>query len=197
MQNPSSERSKDQSVVAQLRDGDIDAFEVLFNRYSEKLFNFSFRYLGNKQDAEEVVQNVFFKIWTNRACLKPELSFNAYLIQIGKSIIYKMSRKDQRDADYYQYLQVWKKKYHSDTEEAIQLAELRDQLFRGIDHLPKKRREVFLMSRFEGLSLDEIALRLAISKKTVKNHLTQAMHDLKSHLREYELLTILFLFLLP
>lgn len=191
MATPEASGSSDKLFVANLRDGSVAAFEVLFNRYNKKLYRFSFKYLGNKEDAEEVVQNVFYKIWSNRTQLKPELSFNAYVIQIAKSIIYKIAIARKMNLKYYEYLQARQKDYHTETEESLQMAELEDRLHAGINNLPPQRKQIFVMSRFDGLSLDEIADKTNISKKTVKNHLTQAFHDLRNYLEKYELLGFL------
>lgn len=93
-------RNMESFWVSSLKKGDATAFDELFRLYGKRLYHFSLGYLKSKTDAEEVVQDVFLKIWHNRASLEPDLSFNAYLFKIAYRQIAERFRKNFQEKKY-------------------------------------------------------------------------------------------------
>lgn len=178
-----------------LRQGNKASFKSLYNHYAEKLYYFSLKYTQDQNEAEEIVQMVFLKIWESREQIKPELSFNAYLIQIGKHMIYRAYQRKELKRRYE--IESGKQVSLSDsTEEYIVFSDLETHANQYIKEMPEKRKQVFMLSRMEGKSQEEIAEKLGISIGTVKQHMNKALKSLNYKMVRDGLLTLLpFLFL--
>ena len=179
-------------LIHKLSGGDKLAFKELYLNYASKLFYFSLKYTNNKDDANEIVQTIFLKVWENRSKLNPELSFNAYLIQIGKNLIYRQHQKRELEKRYQIYQKTHSETKSENTEEYVIFSELEQKTRDYIGSMPEKRKQVFMLSRVEGLSHEQIAEKLGISVGTVKQHMNQALKSLNSKMLHDGLLIILF-----
>lgn len=184
----------DQELVKKLREGNEKAFETLFFRYSEKAYYFAYRYFQNQRDSEELVQELFTKIWMNRERLDPEKSFNAYLFTIAKNSIFNVFRNQRYERAYMQYVRYFVDYAHQRSEEDVVFADLMRYIDAVVEEMPEKRRKIFLMSRKEGMSYKAIAAELQVSEKTVETHIRLALQTIKDALRRQSLLPA---FLIP
>jgi len=157
------------------------------------LYRFAYGYLKSDAEAEELVQEVFTKIWEKRADLKEELSFKSYLFTISFNIIRKHFRKKAYLADYLKYGLSDDVDIH--TLESVDYESLFRYLNELVQRLPDRRKEIFIRSRFEGVSIEEIAKELKISHKTVENQLTDALRFLRINLSRENLPALLFLYI--
>jgi len=192
-----SEKTKntDRQLVESLKKGDLFAFDQLFSKYSKKLYYFANGYLDSKEDAEGLVQEVFLIVWEKRKELKEHLSFNAFLYTVTFNAIRKYFRKKSREKKYLdKYLEDFDEN-HNETVTDIEYNNLCELANKSIEKLPEKRKMIFRLSRHEGLTSEEIANRLHISKKTVENQIHQALKFLREQLGKETLLTILFYYL--
>ena len=188
-------RNTDRQLVESLKKGDLFAFDQLFSKYSKKLYYFANGYLGSKEDTEGLVQEVFLKIWEKKKELKEHLSFNAFLYTITFNAIRKYFRKKAREKKYLDnYLENFDDT-DNETVMDIEYNNLRELADKAIEKLPEKRKMIFLLSRHEGFTNEEIANRLQISKKTVENQMTQALKFLREQLGKETMLSILFYYL--
>jgi len=180
-------------LVRSLSKGNILAFNTLFKEYSGRLFRFANGYLRSEAEAEEIVQEVFTIIWEKRKDLKDELSFKSYLFTIAFNIIKKYFRRKTYLAEYLN------SQIYSDldisTTDKIDYDSVCDFIRKLVDRLPDRRREIFIKSRFEGLSIKELSEELGISHKTVENQITAALKFLKENLKHEFLPAVLFFFL--
>jgi len=169
----------DSPLVSSLKRGDQHAFEKLFRRYAQKLFVFSLSYLKNEPDAEEVVQEVFLKVWDKRSTLKTDTSFQSYLFTIAFNSIKKSfnrkAKTDQYKVDLTDKLDAGQDPV--DYENNYQL--VLDKLERFIDEMPERRKEIFLQRKQRGKPVKQIAEEMGVSVKTIENQITEAMHFLK------------------
>lgn len=177
--------SKEEKIyISLLKAGNSFAFERLYFKYSKKLYNFAFNFLKNKEDAEEIVQNVFMKIWETRLEIDPELSFGGYIFRIAKNMLINKFKKKLTEKVYIDYLLTT----HEDTilpvEQEIHYLELNQEIERLISSLPSKRREIFQLSQHEGLTYREIAKKLNISVNTVNTQISKSLEHIRYHLRE-------------
>src|SRR5512133_2575520 len=187
---------QDESVlVHNLSKGNLLAFNSLYKEYSDRLYRFAFVCLKSEAEAEELVQEVFTIIWEKRADLKEDLCFKSFLFTIASNII----RKHFRTKVYMQeYL---KNGAAADldiqTSQKISYDFLYQFIEKLVNQLPGRRREIFIMSRFNGLSIKDIATSLNISHKTVENQLTDALKfirvNIKSEINPVILLLILII----
>ena len=189
------EKNADYELVKSLKKGDLFAFDQLFSKYSKKLYYFAKGYLGSKEDAEGLVQEVFLMVWNKRKELKEHLSFNAFLYTVTYNAIRKYFRKKARAKKYLdKFLEDYDGKYNK-TVTDIEYNNLLELANKAIEELPEKRKLIFQLSRHKGLSNMEIAKRLDISKKTVENQIHSALKFLREQFGKETLFTLLFYYL--
>lgn len=180
-------------LVHNLAKGNLLAFNTLYKEYSGRLYRFALGYLKSKDEAEELVQEVFTIIWEKRKDLKEELSFKSFLFTIAFNIIRKHFRTKAYFADYL------KAEMGDNLDMQTSQKITYDSLYRFItdlvNQLPARRKEIFIKSRFEGLSIKEIADELKISHKTVENQLTDALKFIRTNLNRESISGILFFIL--
>lgn len=186
----------EKELVIRLKSGSQEAFNLLFHRYERRLFAFSFKLLLSREDAEEVVQEVFFKIWKNRYFLQEDQPFKAFIFTVAKNHIYNLMSKRVSESAYKHYHAGVVDRQVNSTEDSLNFEELKNVIHGKVNEMPQKRKEVFIMSRFEGRTNREIANRLKISLSTVENHLNKALKALKQHLFSHNInFFLLFMFL--
>lgn len=189
------EINADYKLVKSLKKGDLYAFDQLFSKYSKRLYYFAIGYLGSKEDAEGLVQEVFLLVWDKRKGLKEHLSFNAFLYTVTYNAIRKYFRKKARAKKYLdKFLEDYDGK-HNKTVADIEYNNLLELANKAIEKLPEKRKLIFQLSRHKGLTNMEIAKRLDISKKTVENQIHSALKFLREQFGKETLLTLLFYYL--
>src|ERR1035437_6576693 len=180
-------------LVRNLSKGNILAFNTLFKEYSGRWYRFSYGYLKSEAESEELVQEVFTIIWEKRADLKEELSFKSFLFTIAFNIIRKHFRTRSYFAEYF------KSELNPDldmqTSQKITYNSLHQYITELVNKLPERRKEIFIKSRFQGLTIKEIAEDIKISHKTVENQLTDALKFIRTNLNKENISGILFLFL--
>ncbi len=175
----------------QIQNGEEHALEKVYKVASRSLVYYATEITGNLQLAEEVVQDVFFKIWQNRLELNIKGSFNAYLFQSvhNHALNVKRQQKTRKESvnivspaktwqfisDNYRIDENFIEKIFSDETEAI--------IGQIIKELPDQSRKVFLMSRFDSLKNEEIAIQLGLSENTVKTHIYRALQKIASVLK--------------
>jgi len=175
--------SKEENIlVSLLKAGNSFAFEKLYFRYSKKLYNFAFNILKSKEDAEGIVQNVFTKIWETRSEINTELSFGAYIFRIAKNILLNQLKKKIIERRYIEYLLTMPEDSFQPVEQEINFLEMNMEIERLISELPEKRREIFRLSRQEGLTYREIAEKKNISVNTVNTQISKSLEHIRDHL---------------
>ncbi len=190
-----AEIGNDHNLVQLLQKGNVAAFDSLFEGYSQKLFGFALKYFKNESDAEELVQEVFVKVWENRQTLKSELSFKYYLFTIALNQIRKHFNKKATSLRYLESLQNepefldYQAVNDDNYESALQ------QINLIIEQMPPRRREIFTKSKLEGKSSKEIAAELNISAGTVDNQVSEALRFIRSRLSTGNIGLLLFVIL--
>ena len=174
----------------------MKAFDELYYRYLPKLLGFAYKYLCDEQEAEETVQEIFIKIWEKRRHLDENRNFKSYLFQSVKNHLLNKLRNQKKNCT----IEEIPEKYCVSTEnvfEKITFKELEDATIELINNLPKTQQKVFVLNKIDGLSHDEIAVKLSLSKRTVEHHIYLATKFLKGELTHkasfYGLLILIFL----
>lgn len=181
-------------LVEKIIAGNHTAFEILFKTYSQRLIYFSRRYVLDKQIAENIVQDVFLRIWQNKGNLDPAKNIQSYLFTAVKNESLKQLRHlsvEKQQQENVSRLSV----VELNPDEAIDKNELRGELNKALNNLPLKCREIFTMSRFDQLKYSEIADILGISIKTVETQMGRALKKLREQLAHL-ISIILFLMIL-
>lgn len=174
----------EKELFIQLSQDDQAAFTKIFDHYEPRLYAFVLKMTRSATSAEEIVQELFIKLWTNRSSVAS--------IQNPRSYIFRMATN--RTANYLKSLarnsRVEKKASDiannsiNSTDEIMDLKEMTEQVHKLLGQLPEQQKKVYLMSRKDGLKTEEIATRLNLSEKTVKNHLTAALRFIRERLRQ-------------
>lgn len=182
--------------LEKIKTGDEGAFRCLFDHYRDKLFSFCFRFTKNEMAAEEIVQDVFMKIWVHRQEIDPLLSFNAYLYKITENQALNFLKKVGRDEKLKKNISLHFPAIHNQTEEAIIYHDYIRLMDKAIDALPPQRRLIYKLSRQEVFTHEEIAKKLGISKNTVRNQIIAAIRSIRQYFSAHSDLTLPFLLLL-
>jgi RNA polymerase sigma-70 factor (family 1) len=184
----------DKELIRKLKKGDIEAFNQIFYTYSSKLYHFAYGYLKSREDAEEMVQEIFSKIWDKRADIKEEYEFRSYLFSIAFNYVKKHFRSKALINKYAEFATT-NNPESEQTHEDVNYASLKIRVDQLVEQMPEKRKSVFLKSRVEGKNSKEIAVEMNISSSTVENHLNQALRFLRLHLKDENLAGLIFFWL--
>ena len=180
-------------LIVQLTKSNRLAFDQLFNLYSNRIYRFSRKLKLNHEEAEEVLQDTFLTLWERRTFLDPNKDFKAYLFKIAKSLIIKSFK---RKALYFAYENYAKEEIvmqDSSTENLIHYYDLLEILEKEINRLPEARKEIFNLSRKDGLSTDEISQKLGVSRRTVENQIYRTLKLLKDRIQPNTISSFIFL----
>ncbi|TDX01599.1 RNA polymerase sigma factor [Dinghuibacter silviterrae] len=173
-------------LLRKVSEGDWDAYTRLFYHYLPGLTRYIFPFSGQSmQDTEEVIQEVFLKIWEKRETLASIRAFDRYVFRMAKNKLINILEKQRLDRNTRAQYARAKEAAQAETETSLQYNEYQNTAHRGIAALSPKLREVFLLSTQEGLSLDEISSGLRLPKETVKKRLYTATAFVKTYLRTH------------
>lgn len=177
-----------------LRKGSPAAFEAIFNRYHAKVYHFILSCLFDKSLAQDLTQSVFLSVWEHRETIDPAKNFNAYLYTIAQHFVYRHTERMWLNVRYQEHVMNQPAPWSDDIEANIDYRFLEQYISGLIDRLPAARREIFILSRKEGLSNKEIAHKLSISEKTVETQITRSIHFIKKHVKPHVALIGLLVF---
>ena len=163
-------------LLKAVAEGDEKAFAEIYRYYYPKVKCFFLQFIRSEDDVKDLSQNVFIKIWLMRGILTEIRSFGAYLYKMSRNaaIDYCKRRDINIPLDEQEFVES-----SESIDEGYLAREIEGQVARAIDKMPVKRKKVYLMSRVEGLSNDQIASELNISKRTVENHITTVLRELR------------------
>jgi RNA polymerase sigma-70 factor (ECF subfamily) len=182
-------------LIQEFKKGNAEAFKLLFNRYHERMYSFLFSLLRSKEDAEEVVQETFLKIWESRENFLEDYPFESLLFRIAKNTSLNYSRKKVNRAVFEKQFSFFADLSESSADQYILFQETQSIIEIILNGLPPKRKEIFLLQKVEGFSRKEIADKLNISVITVDHQLNKANKYVTEEFKKFSLLMINILFL--
>lgn len=179
-------------IVLRLRGGDEKAFEKIFKSFFEPIVKFAREYVDDMEVSKNISQTVFMTLWEKRNSIEPNKSLRAYLYTLTRNLCISHLRHLKAENSYlqrsirtYEDFQLNLGALSMLNFDAIDLDAIESIITRTIDSLPDRCREVFLLSRFEGLKNTEIALQKNITVKAVEANITRALKILKENLKDY------------
>lgn len=184
--------STDKELLNALRAGDKGAYAEIFRRYSPRLFALAYRKLKSREIAEDLVQELFEKLWLKRAENHAQL-LEQYLFSAIKYRILNHIRACAVREGYAAYCQLSQSQAVAVTEETIAFDDVKAALLKGMQKLPEKSREIFRLSRLEQFTVPEIAVQTNLSAKTVESHLTKSLKVLRAYLKDFLVIAVLLL----
>ena len=173
---------EEQVLVHRLRSKDKSAFSVVFNDHFNALVNYASKFLDDREDAEEIVQDVFVKFWDKCSELDPESSVKSYLYRSVHNTCLNIIKHQKVKDVYRQHVINHMERTSEITVEAPDPDKIRSEIISEIDKLPPRCSEIFKLSRLEGLKYQEIADHLEISVKTVEVQMGKALRILREKL---------------
>jgi len=179
---------EDNALLRLIALGDERAFRIVFNKYHNRLGAHLFRITRSHELAQEVVQDIFLKIWMNRQQLAEVRNFKAYLYVMSKNHALNCLKQSVLEKTLTSCLEENEDFQADDSFEENEHYMLIDE---AIDHLPPQQRQVYLMSRHERLKYAEIATRLSLSRETVKKYLKIASESITSYVRKKLIVSVL------
>jgi RNA polymerase sigma-70 factor, ECF subfamily len=185
-------RGEENLPVQQMLGGDESAFSIIFKTYYVDLVLFAGTFLRDRQAAEEIVQEVFIRLWENRDSVIITSSLRSFLLKSIQNKCIDTLRHLKIVDDYQSKLQNHPLLLENDTENYVLYSELEDDLKKALAKLPDDISKIFLLNRFEGFSYPEIAGQLNLSVRMVEIRMGKALALLKQYLKDY-LITILVL----
>jgi RNA polymerase sigma-70 factor (ECF subfamily) len=183
----------DAALLQALLADDRAAFAELYERYWYRVFALAHRRLQSRETAEELVQDLFATLWLKRHQHAIEHLEHYLMAAISRRVIGHLRAHQIRSA-YADYCRWHQASTTEETEQALAAADLTEAFTQALLQLPEQSREVFRLSRLEHFSVQEIALRLNISAKTVEYHITKSLRLLRIHLRDFVLVAVFFIF---
>lgn len=180
--------------IKRLREGDSLIFQQIYQDLAPKIYRLAYSFLKDKVQSEEVVQEAFIVFWENRQAFEAGRPIEPYLFTVSKRLVMDSFRKATSTNALREKLMLKISEKHNETEDKIILSDLMAFAEKAIQDLPRQQQIVFRLSRFEGLSYDEIGERLNLSKNTVKNHLVVAVKTLKTQFSSHEMIYFLLVF---
>jgi RNA polymerase sigma-70 factor, ECF subfamily len=182
----------DQILLTLLKQGDKEAYTVIYDRYKSLLYDHAYKKLGDAEEVKDVLQELFTQLWNKRADIPVATNLSGYLYTVIRNRVLNLLSHKEVEHRYIASIQQYIQEGDYTTELAIREREFSTLIQKEIDALPPKMREVFLLSRKEHLSHQEIAEQLSISEQTVAKQVTNALRILRVRLGSF----IFLLFLL-
>lgn len=171
----------ERTLIAQLRENDQQAYLALYNRYHRGVYAFIVRYVKINAVAEDLLQDVFLKLWEVRHRLNPELSFSSYLYRIARNCVFKMFKAIANDKVLRNQVLNSLQQSVLEVEDRVQWQKYSQLLNLAINALPPQRQKVFKLCREQGKTYEQVAEEMRISHHTVKEHMMLAIRDIKNY----------------
>lgn len=181
-------------LVNKVASGDEKAFRKLYDHFWSKIYSVAFTLTKSAELSEEIVQDVFIKIWLKKEQLSAINKFEDYLFIVARNHIYNQLRKKTCDQSYTEYLEKYFQKMAVSPEQEMLFKETNQLINKALKQLPTRQREVYQLSRNEGFNNAAIAIKLGISKLTVKCHMTKALQFIRHYLQPYHSKFLLLIF---
>jgi RNA polymerase sigma-70 factor (ECF subfamily) len=173
--------------------GDRNAYAILYNQYLSGLYQYTFLFTKSKQASEDIVQNVFVRIWERRTLLVAIDSFKPYLYRSAKNLLLDEIRKNQAKARATEILKPQSEELAESSDDKLVYDQYYKVAEEAISRLSEKRRQIFLLRTREELSLDEIAANLSISKSVVKKQLYAGITFVRHYIQQHGITTVILI----
>lgn len=182
---PSDTSYNEKALLARIAEGDKDAFKQLYDHYWNDIYYVALGFLKSPEWSQDIIQEVFIKIWQKRATLTSIEQFKSYIFIIARNeLISALRQKMRTDGQQDRYRQLLPEQYTS-ADQSLAVRELETQIGEAVQQLPEQQQRIFRMTRQEGLSHDEIADQLGIARKTVANNITKTLNHIRDYLLEH------------
>lgn len=186
---------QEKELIIDIKNGSETAFNVLYSQWVSRLYRFVFQYLKSRSATDDVVQDTFLRIWVNRANLNPDESFKSYIFTIAYHFLLKKIKEQINNPSMEEYVEYQNKLFTSADEipDGLDFDKFTKALEKAKLHLSPRQKEIFELNKEYGLSISEISSKLSVTEQVVRNQLSASLKILRSELRQYYPLFLLFL----
>lgn len=181
----------DKELWIKIKANDKKAYKFLFVKYSRRLLNYARRFVRDDKEVEDIVQSCFVRLWEKRATIEPISISSLLFTMVRNSCINYLKQKSLRNIHSVDYLEnlsgkevLYNIDFYPDAEASILYEELKTQIPVVLNKLPERSREIFMLSREEGLKNREIAEKLRISTTAVEKHISRSLIAFRKHFSE-------------
>jgi RNA polymerase sigma-70 factor (family 1) len=185
-------RYTDEELMQEIKVDNMLAFDVLYKRYSRRIFKFAYSILKSEEDAKNILQDAFLNLWKNRLQVEKNASVRYYIFTITYNSSISVIRKKARESEFIDHLKSIQEINQQNINLELEYRELTEKLNDIVEHLPQRQKEVYLLHKEEGLKYQEIADKLNISVNTVENHMARALKTIREQLDNFSLIAMLF-----
>lgn len=166
----------------QLREGNAQALDYFYHQYSLRIYRKLLKMVKVDVIAEELVQDVFVRIWDRRHQIDPDCSFRSYLFTIAQNLVYDLYRKVAREERLQELIKEASSEMYMHVEEGVFLKETSEILNKAINDLPSQQKLVFTLCKLEGKSYEDASATLGISTSTINSHIVTATRSIKGYI---------------
>jgi RNA polymerase sigma-70 factor, ECF subfamily len=181
--------NSDATLVRRIKENDKLAFELIFNKFSRKLYYFTLGYVHSQSESEEIIQNVFVSLWENRDMISEAFPLQNYLYKVTVNHIYNYFKHQLVRRRYIENMILEGTDIDQDTVQDILTNDLGEIVNKIIGELPLRQKVIYRLSRVDGLSHFEIAQRLGLSVRSVENQIYRALKYIREKLNKESILT--------
>jgi RNA polymerase sigma-70 factor (family 1) len=185
------ENDLEQQLLSQLTQGDEPSFNALYRAYSRPLFLRVVNMIKSEDDAQEIIQELFIKLWENRDSINTIKSFQSYIFTIANNLVYNYFRKINHDQALIQKLLLNAADHYLDGQELLENKETAEIFQKAINQLTPQCKQVFQLCKIDGKSHKEVAQLMGISMPTVNSHMTNAVKSIKEYILKNQDIAIL------
>ncbi|MGX5819079.1 RNA polymerase sigma factor [Chitinophaga lutea] len=181
---PSDNLDIEKELLARIADGDQTAFKGIYDKYWDRIYYNALKFVKSPELAQDLAQEIFERIWIKREGLKTVERFDAYLFTVAKHMIYNELQRQFIPGKLNEFLYTYLEDNTTSAFQQLELKELQQHVNDAIDSLPPQLRTVFTLSRFEGLTHAQIAVRMNISKVSSQAYVVRALLAIRKYLKE-------------
>lgn len=181
------------TIVKRLAGDDKKALDELYTYYYPRLYNFAKKFLKVEDEINDILQDVFIKLWENRKNIKNVETFNGWIFTITKNALISYFREKTKLLAFESRVKEMATSEGFFIDDSTEYKDIKEKVEQLIEQLPEKRKLIFKLSREQGLSHKEIAVQLGISVKTVEDHIMHVIRFLRNHLKPLDIITLLYL----
>jgi RNA polymerase sigma-70 factor (family 1) len=185
----------DVELMREIKAGNMFAFDILYKKYSRKVYNFGYSILKSTEETENLIQDVFLNFWEDRLNIEKDSSIKSYIFTLTYNSAISVMRKKASESRYFEYLKTLQEAREEPVNLELEYNELSTRLDMIIKALPQRQKEIYLMHKIEELTYNQIAKRLNISVNTIENHMSRALKTIRRKLESYSVVGILFWYL--
>jgi RNA polymerase sigma-70 factor (ECF subfamily) len=188
------EVTDDRQLSSMVADGSEKAFRVLFDKYFDRIYGVAYSLTKSPVVAEDMTQDIFLKIWVKREMLKDILRFDAFLFRVARNHILNELRNKVKEQEFTEYLINFFRETADNPQQHLIFSELEKVVEEALEKLPPQQRQIYKLSREDGLSQEEISAKLQISVNTIKQHMNRALKFIRHYHMSYYRTLLMFLF---